>query len=96
MSIPGVFSPVKHDGRILADGAPQFIEINGTTTTLAKDIQQQMSSFVNEPINSSRVEKKLMQQVGLGRFNSLSYNLAARGDKQGLLISAEEKDYSPP
>jgi NTE family protein len=76
--------------------APQFIEVKGTSANVAKDIQQQMSSFVNEPINTPRMEEKLTHQVGFGRFNSLSYSLIGRGDKQGLLISAEEKDYAPP
>ncbi|MBV9497782.1 MAG: patatin-like phospholipase family protein [Acidobacteriaceae bacterium] len=76
--------------------APQFVEVKGTSTNLAEDIQEQMSSFVNEPINTEHIQKKLLQQVGLGRFNSLSYSLKEQGNKAGLLIRAEEKDYSPP
>ncbi len=76
--------------------APQFVIVKGTGTKLANDIEQQMSSFVNEPINTEGIQRKLTQQAGLGRFNSLSYSLIKQDDKTGLLISAEEKDYAPP
>lgn len=76
--------------------APQFVQVQGTSPDLANDIQQQMAAFVNEPINTSGMQQKLTQQVGIGRFNSLSYSLIDRGGEQGLLISAEEKDYAPP
>ncbi|HEY7388178.1 MAG TPA: patatin-like phospholipase family protein, partial [Bryobacteraceae bacterium] len=76
--------------------SPQFVQVQGTSPNLANDIQEQMDSFVNEPVNTSGIQDKLTRQVGLGRFNSLSYSLMDRGGQQGLLISAEEKDYSPP
>jgi NTE family protein len=75
---------------------PSFVEVKGTSRNLARDIEQQMSPFVNKPINTPLLEKKLTQQIGLGRFNSLSYSLIDQDRKHGLLISAEEKDYSPP
>ncbi|MBV8866951.1 MAG: BamA/TamA family outer membrane protein [Acidobacteriaceae bacterium] len=76
--------------------APTFVEVKGTESNLAKDIQERVSPVVNGPIQTSRVEAKLTQEVGLGRFNSLSYSLINRDNAQGLLVTAEEKDYSPP
>ncbi len=76
--------------------APTFVEVKGTSRRLADDIRAQVSPVVNGAIDPSSVEDKLTQQVGLGRFNSLSYSLVNRDDKQGLLITAEEKDYAPP
>ncbi len=75
---------------------PAFVEVKGTSPNLAKDIEQQMAAAVNEPVDVQDLQEKLTQQIGRGRLNSLSYSLIDRGDKQGLLISAEEKDYSPP
>ena len=75
---------------------PQFIEVKGTSTDVAKDIQKELSPFVDKPIDTPSLENKLTRQVGLGQLSSLSYSLINRGDKQGLLISAEEKDYAPP
>src|SRR5206468_4463776 len=84
----------KRESRLIKSvPVPQFVEVNGTSTNVALDVQHQMYSFMSEPINSPRLEEKLSQQVGLGRFNSLSYSLTHRDDKPGLLITAEEKDY---
>lgn len=76
--------------------APEFVEVQGTSGNIAKDIQQRLSPFLNKPIDTPRLEEKLMQQVGFGLFNSLSYSLIDRDHKPGLLISAVEKDYAPP
>jgi NTE family protein len=76
--------------------APQFIEVKGTGANLAGDIQEQLEPLVDKPIDTPALEDDLNRQVGLGRFNSLSYSLINRDGKPGLLISADEKDYAPP
>jgi NTE family protein len=75
---------------------PQFVEVTGTGADLANDIREQFSPFVDKPIDTPALEQKLTRQVGLGRFDSLSYSLIDRDSKQGLLITADEKDYAPP
>jgi NTE family protein len=75
---------------------PQFVEVKGTSADVAKDIQKQFSPFVDKPIDKPVLEEELTRQVGLGRLSSLGYSLINRGDQQGLLISANEKDYAPP
>jgi NTE family protein len=75
---------------------PAFVEVKGTAPSLAKDIEKQLSSLARKPIDTIRLEQKLSQQVGEGRFRSVSYSLINHDDKPGLLISAEEKDYAPP
>ena len=82
--------------RVNATPVPSFVQVEGADPNLAKDIHDQLASFVNKPIDVPRLEEKLTRQVGAGRFNSLSYSLTDRDQKQGLLISAEEKDYAPP
>lgn len=81
---------------VKATPVPQFVAVTGTSSNLANNIKQQMAPFVDKPIDSAQMEDKLSQQMGLGHFNSLSYSLTNHGGEQGLLISAEEKDYSPP
>jgi NTE family protein len=75
---------------------PEFVQVEGTNPQLAKDIEEQLSPFVSKPIDVPDLEQRLTRQVGSGRFNSLSYSLTDRNQKQGLLINAEEKDYAPP
>jgi NTE family protein len=75
---------------------PEFVQVEGTSPKLAKDIEEQLSPFVGKPINVPDLEQKLTRHVGSGRFNSMSYSLTNQNQKQGLLINAEEKDYAPP
>jgi NTE family protein len=75
---------------------PQFFEVEGTSDVLAKEIQEELAPFVGQPLNSADLENLLTQQIGRGRFNSMSYGLTQRDGKPGLLISVEEKDYAPP
>jgi NTE family protein len=82
--------------RVNKTPVPEFLEVEGTSPNLAKEIQEQLSPFVGKPIDTSSLEEQLTRQVGLGRFNSLGYSLIDRDDRQGLLINVEEKDYAPP
>ena len=75
---------------------PQFVEVTGTKPELEKDIQDNLSSFIGKPIDTALLEKQITRAMGLGRFNSLSYSSTVRNGQQGLLITAEEKDYAPP
>ncbi|HEX4773156.1 MAG TPA: patatin-like phospholipase family protein [Bryobacteraceae bacterium] len=75
---------------------PQFFAVEGTSDILAKEIQEELAPFVGQPLNSADLENILTQQIGRGRFNSMSYGLTQRDGKPGLLISVEEKDYAPP
>jgi len=75
---------------------PQFFEVKGTSDLLAADIETELAPFVGQPLNPADLENLLTQQIGRGRFNSISYGLTKRDGKPGLLISVEEKDYAPP
>jgi NTE family protein len=75
---------------------PTFVQVEGTRRDLAKDLEDDLTQLISKPIDTAKLEEKLTRQVGAGRFNSLSYSLVARRQTQGLLISAEEKDYAPP
>jgi NTE family protein len=82
--------------RVKSVPVPQFVEVKGTRPELADDIEKDLSSSVGEAIDTPLLERKITRAVGLGRFNSLSYSLTNRDGQQGLLITAEEKDYAPP
>ncbi len=75
---------------------PQFLQVEGTKPDLAKDIKKDLAGFVGKPINTSLLEEQITREMGIGLFNSLSYSSTNRGEEQGLLITAEEKDYAPP
>src|SRR5206468_9409552 len=45
---------------------------------------------------TEHLEADLSELVGMGRFHSLTYSLTERNSQTGLLITAEQKEHSPP
>ncbi|MGB7624383.1 MAG: patatin-like phospholipase family protein [Terriglobia bacterium] len=82
--------------RINSASTPQFVEVRGTSTEMARDIQKELSGYVGRPIDTARLGRDLTRLTGVGRFNRLSYTIIDRGNTPGLLILADEKDYAPP
>lgn len=75
---------------------PQFIEVAGTKPMLAKEIQSKLADTVDKPINTPELNQKLTYLLGDGRFASIGYEMTGKDGRDGLLIHAREKDYSPP
>jgi NTE family protein len=75
---------------------PEFIEVTGTRPDLAEQMRKQLARNVGQPIDTQRIEKDIVELMGLDRFQSINYSLIDRDGEPGLLIIAEEKDYSPP
>jgi NTE family protein len=75
---------------------PQFVEVEGTSPKLAKDIAEKLSNNVAKPIDTSSLENQLTYLTGDGRFANIGYQLAEKNGQPGLLIQAREKLYSPP
>jgi NTE family protein len=75
---------------------PTFVQVEGTTPELAKDIQKDLAPFIGKPISTPLLEKHITRAMGTGLFNNLSYSSTNRDGQQGLEITAEEKDYAPP
>jgi NTE family protein len=82
--------------RITTVPVPQFVEVKGTSPQLASGIQERLSSFADKPIDTSALQKGITREMGIGLFNSLSYSLTDQQGENGLLITADEKDYLPP
>jgi NTE family protein len=75
---------------------PQFVEVQGTSPKLAGQIAEQLSNNVGKPLNTDKLENQLTYLTGDGRFSSIGYQLVSKDGKQGLLVHAMEKEYSPP
>ena len=82
--------------RRLTAPTPQFVEVAGTSHKLANAIKDDLKDNVGKPVQAAALEEQLMDLKGEGRFSSFSYQMANRGNKPGLLITATEKTYSPP
>ncbi len=86
----------RREGRTRETPVPQFIEVAGTTPGLAKKIEKRLSPDVGRPIDNLNLEHQFTRIAGTGRFASLGYSLTDKDGKPGLLVSVQEKSYSPP
>jgi NTE family protein len=82
--------------RTLETPVPQFVTVTGTTPTLTSRIERRLSPEVGKPINTVNLETQATRIVGTGRFGALGYSMTERDGKPGLLVSVQEKSYSPP
>jgi NTE family protein len=76
--------------------APTFVKVEGAGDVLDDQIEKQFSSMAGNPVDIPGLQSKLTQLNGLGWFETLSYSLVTQDKTQGLLISAQPKDYAPP
>jgi NTE family protein len=75
---------------------PQFIEVAGTTPALAKKIEKRLSPDIGKAVDKVNLENQFTRIAGTGRFASLGYSLTDKNGKPGLMVSVQEKSYSPP
>ena len=70
--------------------------MTGTTPPLEKKIERRLSPDIGKPVDNVNLEQQFTRIAGSGRFASLSYSMTDKDGKPGLLVSVEEKSYSPP
>jgi NTE family protein len=75
---------------------PEFLTVDGTSPEKKKAIASGLSSFLDKPIDQTKLETVLTQLSGWGYFSRLSYSLIKKNGQTGLNIRAEEKTYGPP
>ncbi len=73
-----------------------FITVEGADENNQRMIKEQMNWALHKSIDVPWMEKNLTKITGVGRFESLAYQLVHRGGETGLLIKAVEKNYGPP
>ena len=74
----------------------EFVEVAGTSSYLQKEIDKEFKPEAGKPISTEALENRILYLQGLGRFSTINYQMTERNGKQGLLISAQEKEYGPP
>jgi NTE family protein len=84
------------ESRTLETPVPQFVEVTGTTPELENKIQRRLNPDVGKPVNNVNLERQFTRIAGSGRFATLGYSMMQKDGKPGLLVTAEEKPYSPP
>lgn len=75
---------------------PQFVEVTGPPPVISEGIAKNLADNIGKPVDTKELNRQLTDVTGLGRFSRAGYQLVRRGDQEGLLIHADEKDYGPP
>jgi NTE family protein len=86
----------RREGRTLQTPVPQFVEVTGTTPAFQNKIQKRLNPDVGKPVDNVNLEQQFTRLVGSGRFSTLNYSMTEKDGQPGLLVSVEEKSYSPP
>jgi NTE family protein len=86
----------RRESRTLKVPVPQFLEVTGTTPALENRIQRRLAPDVGRPVKKDNLEEQFTRIAGTGRLATLSYSMTEKDGKPGLLVSVEEKSYSPP
>jgi NTE family protein len=77
-------------------GVPQFIKVEGVTGENEVNVAKFLSPLVGKPINQAMLEEMLTRLTGIGRYDSITYDIIREDDKDGLVIRVHEKSYAPP
>jgi NTE family protein len=76
--------------------APEFVAVTGASSYLQQQINKEFAPEAGKPLDINKLENRILYLQGLGRFSTINYQMTERNGKQGLLISAQEKEYAPP
>jgi NTE family protein len=77
-------------------GVPQFVKVVGVEGESAVNVQRFLSPLAGKPIDQQVLEATLTRLTGLGRYDSVTYDLIQENGQTGLLIRLHEKTYAPP
>jgi NTE family protein len=71
--------------------APEFIEVQGTSSDAQEDIRRYLRAFLGKPLTPDKLDPALTRLTGEGRYDTLGYRIVERNGKQGLLVSVPKR-----
>lgn len=77
-------------------GVPQFLKIEGVSSESAANMHKFLSPLIGKPLDQKALNQLLTRLTGVGRYDSITYEMVREDDKDGLLIRVHEKSYAPP
>jgi NTE family protein len=75
---------------------PTFLDIDGAGRVDAGIMRRELTDQIGRPLNLTELEADLTELGGLGRYESLTWEIIERNGAQGLLVRALPKSYAPP
>jgi NTE family protein len=77
-------------------GTPEFVKVVGVEGENTNKVERFLSPLVGKPLDIKDLEHLLTRLTGVGRFDSITYDMIREGGRDGLLIRVHEKTYAPP
>lgn len=77
-------------------GVPQFLKIEGIEGEAVVNVQRFLSPLLGKPLDQKDLDELLTRLTGVGRYDSITYEMSRQNDKDGLLVRVHEKSYAPP
>jgi NTE family protein len=75
---------------------PKFVEVYGMHGVLKTEIGNEFAKYVNQPIDTQKIENTINDLRGTGLYSSISYNMTDENGEAGLLVRPRLKTYGPP
>ncbi|MBI3405722.1 MAG: patatin-like phospholipase family protein, partial [Acidobacteria bacterium] len=72
------------------------IEVSARKADAQREIESQVAHGGGQPLDPPRLENTLTKIFGIGRYDSLGYQVQGSPDRPELRIDAEEKFHGPP
>jgi NTE family protein len=77
-------------------GVPQFVRVVGASGDALINLEKFLSPLVGKPVDIKQLDQLLTRLAGVGRYDSITYNMIQEEGKAGLLVRVHEKSYEPP
>jgi NTE family protein len=75
---------------------PEFVEVAGVPNEIAHPMEEGLSGFIGKPVDPAKLDQAILGLNGMGSLSAVNYSMVEKEGKQGLLLQAQSKPYSPP
>jgi len=77
-------------------GVPKFVKVEGISGESAANVERFLKPLIGKPIKQAEIEQALTRLSGIGRYDSVTYDMTEQNGQNGLLVRIHEKSYAPP
>ena len=82
--------------RLRALPSPAFVQIEGAGSSDASVMHRALQQHAGRELDVESLEASLIELGGMGRYESLTWEIAERDGARGLVVQALPKSYAPP
>jgi NTE family protein len=77
-------------------GVPQFVRVVGVGGEELINLEEFLGPLAGKPVDTTQMDHLLTRLAGVGRYDSITYQMINENGNDGLLIRVHEKSYEPP